>query len=143
MAMTFAAKSILQLGNSYASEHSRSPLEVSFNQIEQANRTVNGKLRVYSVAKKHSLSVSWELLPSIDSATVDGQMGGNSLYSLYTTGGEIAVKVWTDASASKSNNTPAISFQGRISSFDFSIVKRNVGLAYYDFWNISLDIEEI
>ena len=143
MAMTFPAKSILQVGNSYTSEHSRSPLSVNFDQIEQANRTVTGRLRVYTVAKKHSLSVSWEYLPSIDAQTVDGKMGGNSLHSLYKTGGEVAVKVWTDASAAQAAVTPAISFQGHFTSFDFSVEKRNVGGVFYDFWNVALEIEEI
>jgi hypothetical protein len=143
MAMTFPAKSILQLGNSLTSEHSRAPFEVSFDQIEQANRTVNGKLRVYTVAKKHNLSVSWSMLPSIDSATVDGQMGANSLYSLYKANSEIAVKVWMDSSAAQAEVTPAISFQGHFVSHNFTVVKRNVGQAFYDFWDVSLEIEEI
>jgi len=139
----FPAKSILKLNGDYASDHSRSPLSVSFEQIENANRTVKGDLRVYEIAKKHMLSTSWGLLPSRDEFTVDGYMGGLSLYNLYMRGGEIRVEVWTDREAEKIKPHATLDMRGRISAFNYEIVKRNLGGVFYDFWNVDIQLEEI
>jgi len=141
--MVFKARSILRLDGDFISEHGRAPLSVSFNQIEQASRMAKGDLRVYQVAKKHKLSTSWELLPSRDAYTVDGYMGGTTLYSLYMNSGEIRVEIWTDAEAAKTERYATIDFQGRVSSFSYTIEKRNLGGIFYDFWNVNIEIEEI
>ena len=141
--MTFPARALLRVDGYFLSEHSRQPLEVEFEPIEWAKRTVKGDLRFYEITKKHKLSTSWELLPSRKEYTIDGYLGGNELYALYLNGGEVRVEVWNDATAAKTEPFANIDFQGRISSFNFSIEKRNVGGVFYDFWNISLDIEEL
>jgi len=139
----FPAKSILKLNGEYVSDHSRSPLSVSFEQIENANRTVKGDLRVYEIAKKHMLSTSWALLPSRDEFTVDGYMGGLSLYNLYMRGGEIRVEVWTDKEAEKIKPHATLDMRGRVKGFNYEIVKRNLGGVFYDFWNVDIELEEI
>jgi hypothetical protein len=116
---------------------------VDFDQIEQATRTVKGSLRIYQIAKKYKLSTSWELLPSRAAYTVDGYMGGNELAALFMTSGEIQVEVWNDAKSARTEIYPTVDFQGRISSFNYSIEKRNVGGVFYDFWNIDIELEEL
>lgn len=141
--MTFPAHSILRLNGDFISEHSRAPLQVDFDQIEQATRTVKGNLRIYQIAKKYKLSTSWELLPSRAAYTVDGYMGGNELAALFMSSGEIQVEVWNDAKSARTEIYPTVDFQGRISSFNYSIEKRNVGGVFYDFWNIDIELEEL
>lgn len=142
-AITFPARSVLRLDGSFISEHSRSPLEVSFEQIENANRTVNGHMRVYAVAKKYNLSTSWQYLPSRAEYTVDGYMGGLELERLYTTKNSFRVEIWNDAEAAKTEPYARVDFMGRITSFNYSIEKRNLGGVFYDFWNASISIEEL
>jgi coproporphyrinogen III oxidase len=142
MAMTFPARSILSLDGVFLSEHSRSPLTVEFEKIENANRTVNGRLRVYEIANKHKLNVDWEWIPSKSQYTVDGYAGGVELNSLYLLGGVKTVEIWTDSEAAKSSLAPTVSFDGRINSFNYSIEKRNVGGIFFDYWNISMSVEE-
>jgi hypothetical protein len=141
--MLFKARAILMLDGDYVSDHSRSPLQVDFEPIENANRTVKGNMRVYEVAKKATLSTSWENLPSRASLTVDGYMGGTELEALYLRGGEVRVQIWNDLAASKSVSAARVDFPGRIKSFDYTIEKRNLGSVYYDFWNASITIEEL
>lgn len=143
MSLTFPARSILRVDGNFLSEHSRSPLDVSFEQIESAKRTVNGHMRVYEVAKKHTLDVSWKLLPSRSDLTVDGYMGGQEIYQLYMSGGSVKIEIWADKYASKEEPFPMLEFDGRFKEFDFSIVKRNVGNIFYDFWDISMTLEEL
>jgi len=142
-AITFLARSILKLDGNIISEHGRQPLDVGYDQLEFARRTVNGTLRVYQIAKKQTLDVSWDLLPSRAIYTVDGFYGGNELYDIYINSGEIRVEVWTDAESVKTSSFATRDFQGRIRSFEHSIVKRNIEGKFYDFWNVTLSIEEI
>jgi hypothetical protein len=116
---------------------------VDFEKIENANRTANGRLRVYEVANKHTLSLSWELLPSQAEYTVDGYAGGLELLDMYRSGGYKNIEIWIDLSASKSLSTPAFSFDGRINSFNYSVEKRNIAGEFYDFWNVSMSVQEL
>lgn len=143
MAMTFRARSILEVNGVTLTEHNRSPLNVDFELIESSKRTVSGRLRSYVVAKKHNLSVSWENLPSLTSKTVDGYGGGEAIRALFTDNNEVNVKVWTDAEAAKAVSTATLDFQGRVKSVNYNIVKRNIEGQFYDFWNIDLSIEEL
>jgi hypothetical protein len=131
------------LDGEYVSDHSRSPLDVSYEKIENANRTVNGYLRVYEVANKAKLSLSWENLPSRSNLTVDGYMGGHDLDAIYLRGGEVRVQVWDDITAKKTEKTARLDFPGRISSFTYNVTKRNLGGTFYDFWDASMEIEEL
>lgn len=142
MAMMFPAKSILSIDGTFLSEHSRSPLSLEFDKIENANRTVSGRLRIYEIVNKHKLSVSWELLPSKAQYTIDGYAGGIELQSLYLAGGMKSVEIWTDSEAVQNSVTPTVAFDGRIDSFNYSIEKRNVGGIFYDYWNVSMSVEE-
>ena len=141
--MLFPARSILTLNGDYVSDHSRSPLEVDYEPIENANRTVNGRMRIYEVSKKVSLSMSWENLPSRSNLTVDGFMGGIELEELYLHKKELRVQIWSDLAASKLVKTARLDFPGRIKVFNYSITKRNLGGTYYDFWDATMEIEEL
>ena len=46
------------------SDDSRQSIDVSFNRIEQRERTVNGRMRSYHIADKITISTSWDNLPS-------------------------------------------------------------------------------
>lgn len=142
-AIGLPARSILKVDGYTLSEHSRQPLEVDFEVIEFAKRTVSGQLRVYQTAKKLRLSTSWELLPSQTEFTLDGYLGAIDLINLYRNSGEVQVEVWTDAESAHSSAFATYDFPGRISEFNSSIAKRNVEGRNYDFWDISLSLEEL
>ena len=64
-------------------EHNRSPLEIGIERIEMSTRTSNGTLRKNHIADKRSFSMSWEMLPSYRSLTVDGGWGAEDLREFY------------------------------------------------------------
>jgi hypothetical protein len=139
----FPAKSILSIDSIWTSEHSRSPLDVKTTIIENRNRTANGTLRAYHIANKHELSLSWEYLPSTSEYTVDGYAGGVELKQIFDDQRTKFVEIWTGLSAAKSNSAPALAFDAIITEFSYSVEKRNIGGQFYDFWNVSMSLEEI
>jgi hypothetical protein len=123
-------------------EHNRSALELSTERIEKIVRTSNGTLRKNHIADKKKFQLSWEMLPSYRTLTIDGGWGAEDLRSFYF-GDEgkqsfnIRVnlaKAGTDQSSSGFESYTVI-----ISSCNFTVVKR--GLQPH--WNVSLSLDEV
>jgi hypothetical protein len=150
------------------SDDNRQPIDIRQQRIEKKERTVNGRMRSYHVADKINISTSWQKLPSrafdvnptFDtngvaiaggvSHTSDGGSGGVELldwYENYT--GSFWVYLAYDrydnfgkATADygnllKYNEVVEVFF----SDFSYTIEKR--GATNFDFWNISLSLEEV
>lgn len=151
------------------SDHNRSPIDITFNRLEQRERMINGRMRSYHIADKIELSLSWEMLPSrsfpgatgfsalgttgytkTEEYTADNGAGGVELLDWY--------KNHTDSfwvflsydnyknynvadSAYNQLNEYSQAIEMFISSFDYSVVKRGNGT--YDFWNIDIGLEEV
>ena len=64
-------------------EHNRSSLELSPERIEKTVRTSNGTLRKNHIADKRKFQLSWDMLPSYRTLTVDGGWGAEDLRSFY------------------------------------------------------------
>jgi len=64
-------------------EHNRSALEFSTERIEKIVRTSNGTLRKTHIADKRKFQLSWDMLPSYRTLTVDGGWGAEDLRSFY------------------------------------------------------------
>ena len=152
------------------SDHNRGPLEFSVERIEQKKRTINGRMRSYHVADKLRLDISWEMLPSKSYSaapeintngvpatagleyTVDGGAGGAEILDWYN---NHQGSFWMLVSYDNYRNTPysgadpysAIAIQRYtqaievfFSDFKYSVQKRTAG--NYDFWNVSVSLEE-
>ena len=147
------------------SDHGRKALDFSTQRIEKRERMINGRMRAYHIADKLSLSVSWDMLPSrgfsLDPAfgsdgkstagtmyTVDGGAGGVEMLEWYQnhTG-----SFWVLLAYDKHDNFPTNEY-GRLAQyneavemffadFTYSVVKR--GGSNYDFWNITVKLEEV
>jgi len=123
-------------------EHNRSALELSTERIEKVVRTSNGTLRKNHIADKRKFQLSWDMLPSYRTLTVDGGWGAEDLRSFYF-GDEgkqsfniriNLAKAGTDQSSSGYESYTVI-----ISSCNFTVVKR--GLQPH--WNVSLSLDEV
>lgn len=153
------------------SDHNRSPINVSYERIENRQRTVNGVMRSRHVADKLKISLSWDMLPSrsfsgdpfFDTTTgksilsgndrvftVDGGAGGNNLVDWYDSHtGPFWVFLAYDKidtaipDTNKYNNFFEYNqvVQMYITGFNYSVEKRSASL--YDMWNISVDLEEV
>ncbi len=65
------------------SEHNRQPVSIEHNRIEKQQRMANGTLRKFFIADKKSISVTWNMLPSFSTFTVDGGYGAMDLKAFY------------------------------------------------------------
>ena len=152
------------------SDHNRGEMQFNPQRIEQRQRTVNGRMRSYYIADKLSMSVSWNMLPSrsystvaefdfqgnspyqnyIDEFTSDGGAGGVQLLDWYENHkGPFWMFLAYDKYTNFGNDAEAFGhlqqynqiMQVYITDFSYSIVKR--GGSNFDFWNITVTLEEV
>jgi hypothetical protein len=152
------------------SDHNRGEMQFNPQRIEQRQRTVNGRMRSYYIADKLSMSVSWSMLPSrsystvaefdfqgnspyqnyIDEFTSDGGAGGVQLLDWYENHkGPFWMFLAYDKYTNFGNDAEAFGhlqqynqiMQVYITDFSYSIVKR--GGSNFDFWNITVTLEEV
>lgn len=150
------------------SDHNRESISFGKERIENRQRMINGTMRSYHVADKLQISTSWTMLPSrafnkdanfnlsgkptatnLESYTADGGAGGVDILDWYE---NHPGSFWMLLAYDKYNN-----FDGEdkydflqqynqivevyFSSFEYSVVKR--GGTNFDFWDISLSLEEV
>ena len=132
------------------SEHNRQPISLSRNRIEKQQRMANGTMRKFYVTDKESLSVSWNMLPSSYTYTIDGGYGALDLKSFYDgsaakASGSLSGQSSFDVTIKYGGTTRTIEMV--FSSFSLEMVKRNVKQASGDtpqeFWNLSITLEEV
>ena len=153
------------------SDDNRSPIDFKINRIEKRERMINGRMRSYHIADKLSITTSWTMLPSRSFASLanfnpsTGKTLQNTLDSQYTTdGGAGGVDMlnwyenhtdpfWVYLAYDKHNtygDTPDAFLQLAkynqvvemyLTDFSYSVVKR--GSSNYDFWNVSITLEEV
>lgn len=152
-------------------DDNRSDISFSNTPIESRERMINGRMRSYHIANKLGIETSWDMIPSrsypsaqmfdnqtgsVQQAlvgleyTTDGGAGGVEMLDWYRTnkGGSFFVYLAYDNYANtgktaedfnnlnKYNEVVEVFF----SDFSHSVVKR--GQNNYDFWNISVTLEE-
>jgi hypothetical protein len=132
------------------SEHNRQPVSIGKTRIEQTKRMSNGLMRKFFIADKETISVSWSMLPSFSTMTVDAGSGAVDLKSFYDgsaakAAGALSGRSSFDVTISYGNTTKTMEMM--FTSCSFEIVKRNVKEQTTDlpqeFWNVSLSMEEV
>jgi hypothetical protein len=149
------------------SDHNRSEINISCQRIENKQRMINGTMRSYHIADKNNFSFSWEMIPSrafsdepefnengtlvnnVTKNTVDGGAGGAEMKNWYQNHKN---SFYMLISYDRYDLFPSGSMQyfhtGQyntihevyFSSFETSVIKRTGN--YFDFWNISMSLEE-
>jgi hypothetical protein len=130
----------------YLSDHNRAPVQVTNDKIENSQRMANGLMRKYVIANKKSWSVSWTMLPSLSTQTVDGYLGAMPLQDFYASNfnNSITLSFYSGTSSvptqAKGTNPTATSTQTVfINNFNATINKR---LGDFDYWDCSIDFVE-
>lgn len=125
------------------SDHSRSPLGVSYETIENMQRMADGTARKYVIATKRKFSCSWQLLPSRKTLdmVVDDNADSLTMKRFY----EINFPYQMTMSLyHKRNSSDDLSYVETINIFwtDFSydVVKRYKD---FDYWNVTAEFMEI
>ena len=123
-------------------EHNRSALELSTERIEKVVRTSNGTLRKNPIAEKKKFQLSWEMLPSYRTLTVDGGWGAEDLRSFYF-GDEgkqsFNIRINLAKAGLDQSSSGYESYTVIISSCNFTVVKRGM----QPHWNVSLSLDEV
>jgi hypothetical protein len=123
-------------------EHNRSALELSTERIERVVRTSNGTLRKNHIADKKKFQLSWEMLPSYRTLTVDGGWGAEDLRSFYF-GDEgkqsFNIRINLAKTGLDQSSSGYESYTVIISSCNFTVVKRGM----QPHWNVSLSLDEV
>jgi hypothetical protein len=124
-------------------DHNRSPLGVSIEQISNSQRTANGTMRKSIIANKHSFDLSWNDFPNMSTYTVDGGWGGSQIYDFYldtTQPFYIKITQKIDSDAANAYQEYLVNF----ASCSFDIVKRNPSATTpYIRMNMNLSLEEV
>lgn len=123
-------------------EHNRSPIEISTQRIEKTQRMSNGTLRKYWVADKKRFSLSWDMLPSYRTLTVDGGWGAEDLRTFYSSTegkGSFNIRINLAKTGSSQESSGFELYTVIFGDCNFSVVKRGL----QPFWNVSLSMEEV
>lgn len=149
------------------SDHNRSEISISQQRIEDRRRMINGTMRSYWTADKLNISLSWNRLPSrafSETVTFDAEglpnEAGYTEYTVDNAAGGMDILNWYESHTGpfyvylaydKYNVDGTINYnklgiynqvvQMYFSSFDYNIEKR--GADNFDFWNISIALEEV
>lgn len=130
----------------FLTDHNRSELNVSYEDIGSYNRTAMGTLRGFSVAKKRTLTLSWENTPAHGLATVDGNWSGVELLEFYASlAGEIDLSIYS-REMSVAVHSPIDTLKVRMKEPSYDVIKRNWRMSngvLTDMWNFSCSWEEI
>lgn len=129
----FAKNAIMEWNGNKVTDHNRGELGVDVERIESSKRMANGTLRKYVVADKRTFSVSWDDLPHSKAYTVDGFWGGREIEDFYNKNAGVFTLKLTNGDGQ------AESFEVVFTSFDKEISKRGV----YDFWSVSVEMEQV
>lgn len=150
------------------SDHNRSEIAVGSQRIENRKRMINGNMRSYHIADKLTVSWDWDMLPSrsysgnpnfnangipasgLTEYTTDGGAGGVDIVKWYESNpgsfymfmsydrhDKFAGQIDEYSHLHQYNDVIEVYF----SSFNFNIIKR--GGSNFDFWNISVSVEEV
>jgi hypothetical protein len=153
------------------SDDNRGSIDIAPERIEKRERMINGRMRSYHIADKLELSTSWDMIPSRSFAsspefdengepedlsitgeqyTTDGGAGGLDLLNWYNSyKGSFFVYLAYDKYTNFPDDENRYSRLGQyneilemyISNFTYSVEKR--GRSNYDFWSISVSLEEV
>jgi hypothetical protein len=128
---------IMEGANEYVlSDHNRAPVSMDPQRIEITRRLANGTRRRYYVADKRTFQVSWDMLPSSSSQTVDGGIGAEELSTLYYDADTVGIVQLNIAR----RNLTIESVDVHITDFTLSLSKRFTNGHYYD---VSMTFEEV
>lgn len=136
------------------SDHSRSPLSVNYEIIENSSRMANGTMRRYVVAKKHKYSCQWDLLPTIRGHVADGNADARDMKEFYDkycyAPLDLDLFYMTNATErglladppTHGSATYAYKESKRVfwTDFSFEVVKR---LRNFDYWNVRAEFTEV
>lgn len=124
------------------SEHNRSQFDISNERIEKQQRMANGTLRKFFVADKKTFTLSWDMLPSYRTFTVDGAWGAEDLRAFYNSAeGQSSFNIRVNLAKDGTNQESANyeSYTVVFANCNFTVLKRGA----QPFWNVSITMVQV
>jgi hypothetical protein len=137
-----AATPVNTLGWRNITEHNRSEFAVDSMRIEQTQRMSNGTLRKFHIADKKRFGVSWGMLPTYRTLTVDGYWGAEDLRTFYASDegkGTFRIRINFAKDGVSQASSGYEEYTVSFTDCSFVVVKR--GLQAH--WNVSMMMEEV
>jgi len=130
--MIFAKPRLMKWNNLSVTDHNRSALSKSIEEIGTTHRTKNGTMRKFIIARKATFSCSWENVPHTSRWTVDNFAGANEMEEFYKSNtGPFTLELTTVAGVEY--------YQVMMTEFSKEISKRGA----YDMYQVSVSLEEV
>jgi hypothetical protein len=127
------------------SDHSRSPLSISYEVIEKFQRMANGTARKYVVARKKNLSCGWTQLPSRKTLggrnfIADGNADANSMKAFYERycNDPMTMTLYHKRNAEASSYVETLKVFW--TEFSYDVIKRYQN---FDYWDANASFVEI
>jgi hypothetical protein len=122
-------------------EHNRSEFNITPMRIEKTQRMANGALRKYWNVDKQKFGLSWNMLPSYRTLTVDGAWGAEDIRAFYNAnqGTTFGIRVNLAKAGSNQESSGYEEYTVSITDASFVVLKRGL----QPFWNVSLSLEEV
>lgn len=137
-----AATPVNSLGWRNVTEHNRSELSVDSLRIEQIQRMSNGTLRKFHIADKKRFGVSWSMLPTYRTLTVDGYWGAEDLRTFYASDeGKATFRIRINFAKNGTDQSSSGYEEYTVSFTDCSFVVVKRGIQTH--WNVSMTMEEV
>lgn len=133
MPRTFLKDAIMRWGTMRVTDHNRGELSVDVDRIETAKRMANGTLRKYVIADKRTWNTSWDDLPDSAEFTVDGYAGGREIEEFFDNNPGAFTLTVTPGNGEPETYTVVMT------EFSKDIKRRGK----YDFWDVSVELEEV
>lgn len=127
--------SIMRWSGNDITEHNRGELRVSTEVFSNESRMADATYRAFVVGKKRTWTVSWSMVPNVSARTVDGKWGGDDMEAFWNANYDNTF-VLTIKPGVGAEETYTVVFK----EFTKSVVKRG---DLYDFWEISVTLEEV
>lgn len=123
-------------------EHNRSEFGMQPNRIEKQIRTANGSLRKFFIADKKSFSLSWNMLPSYRSLTVDGAWGAEDLRTFYNSDagkGSFLIRINLAKDGTNQESSGYEEYNVVFGSCNFTVLKRGI----QPHWSVNISLDEV
>lgn len=137
-----ASTPITTLGWRNITEHNRSEFAVDSMRIEQTQRMSNGTLRKFHIADKKRFGLSWSMLPTYRTLTVDGYWGAEDLRTFYASDegkGTFRIRVNFAKDGTNQSSSGYEEYTVSFTDCSFAVVKRGIQAH----WNVSMMMEEV
>jgi len=139
MAIFLPKGSLITADSVVLSDHNRSAARLNWEPLKTDERTIAGYLKRQVTASKRVLAVTWDMLPALDSQTVDEKAGRNSLKTLVDSWAAKQDSITISWYELDTNNLQTlVSMEAFLDSYQESLVKRFTR----QFWNISIGFIE-